>query len=58
MRPTAILTDYIELLPMLYISLIKKCRKQSEVCGIYVSGLEMNDAEQVWIKSVQLCSFG
>ena len=40
------------------ICFIKKCRKQSEVCGIYVSGLEMNDAEQVWIKSVQLCSFG
>ena len=40
------------------IHFIKKCRRQFEACGVYMSSFEMNNAELVWIKSVQLCSFG
>ena len=40
------------------IRFIKRCRRQFEACGVYISSFEMNNAELVWIKSVQLCSFG
>ena len=40
------------------IHFVKKCWKQSEALGTYVLCSEMNNAELLWIKSVQFCSFG